>query len=264
MVYIKGNIKERKSVAGRICRRVVGCLATLMTVWALLPLVSGVVNVGVVIPAVVGVLGAVWGFSAVRIKRRRRRGMMIAIIAVLAVLAIMAGIMIGLMAHAATRRPTDAPATVVVLGAAVRNSETPSRMLRDRLDTALVYLREHPQAMCIVTGGKGSDEPCTEASVMALYLQQQGIAADRILLEERATSTRENMEFSMQIIRDNSLPTDLVVATQEFHQYRAACLARRAGAGDISALTCASPFHLLFCYWVRECAAIGRMWLTGH
>ena len=188
--------------------------------------------------------------------------MVIALIAVLTVVAILAGVIIGLMAHAATRRPTDKPATVLVLGAAVRNSETPSRMLKDRLDSALIYLREHPQAMCIVTGGKGSDEPCTEASVMALYLQREGIAADRILLEERATSTRENMEFSMQIIRDKGLSTDLVVATQEFHQYRAACLARRAGAGEITALTCSSPPHLLFCYWVRECTAICWMWLA--
>lgn len=249
-------------MAGRICRRIVGCLAAVMTIWALLPLVSGVVNVGVVLPAVVGALGAAWGFSAVRIDRRRRRGMMIAVIAIMTVVAILAGVIIGLMAHAATRRPTDTPATVVVLGAAVRNSETPSRMLKDRLDSALIYLREHPQAMCIVTGGKGSDEPCTEASVMALYLQREGIAADRILLEECATSTRENMEFSMQIIRDKGLSTDLVVATQEFHQYRAACLARRAGAGEITALTCSSPPHLLFCYWVRECTAICWMWLA--
>lgn len=252
-------------MARRICRRAVGCLAVLMTVWALLPLVSGVVNIGVVLPAVAGVLGAAWGFSTAKPeRRRRRRGMVIAMIAVLTAVAILAGIIIGLMAHAATRCPTDSPATVVVLGAGIRSTDTPSRMLRDRLDSAIVYLQEHPQAVCIVTGGQGSDEPCTEASVMALYMQQHGISADRIRLEERATSTRENMEYSMQIIRSEGLPTDVVIATQEFHQYRAACLAREMGAGEISALTSRSPLHLLLCYWVRECAAVCRLWLTGH
>lgn len=246
-------------------RRTVGCLSVLLAVWALLPLVSGVVNIGVILPAIVGVAGAWWGFSSPSPRQRGWwRGMTVAIATAICMAVVLSGVMIGLMAHAATRRATDTPATVVVLGAGIRNADTPSRMLRDRLDSAIGYLQTHPEAVCIVTGGQGSDEPCTEASVMARYLQQHGIDAARIRLEERATSTYENLQYSMRIIRNEGLPTDVVIATQEFHHYRASQLARAAGAGQISALTSASPPHLLLCYWVRECAAICRLWLFGR
>ena len=248
-----------------VCRRAVGCLSAVLAVWALLPLKSGVINIGVFLPAAVGAVGIRWGFSSLRkIRKGWWRSMTIAVVIAVCMVVVLSGVMIGLMAHAATRHPTDAPATVVVLGAGIRNEQTPSRMLRDRLESAITYLEAHPQAVCIVTGGQGSDEPCTEASVMARYLQQHGIDPARIRLEERATSTHENMKYSLQMIREEGLPTDVVVATQEFHQYRAAQLARRAGAGEVYALTSASPLHLLLCYWVRECAAICRLWLTGY
>ncbi len=250
---------------GKWSRRAVGCLSILIAVWALLPLVSGVMNIGVILPAAMGVAGAWWGFSAPRRPQRGWwRGMTIAIVVVVCMAVVLSGVMIGLMAHAATRRATDGEATVVVLGAGIRSADTPSRMLRDRLDSAIGYLQEHPQAVCIVTGGQGHDEPCTEAAVMAHYLQQHGIDAARIRREERATSTYENMQYSMQMIREEGLPTDVVIATQEFHHYRASEMARIAGAGEVTALTSASPPHLLLCYWVRECAAICRLWLCGR
>lgn len=247
-------------------RCAVGCLSAVLTVWALLPLVSRVVNVGVFLPAAVGAAGMWWGFaSPYRNRKGGRRVVTVVMITVVCMVIGLSGVMIGLMAGAATRRPDDAePTTVVVLGAGVRDDATPSRMLRDRLDSAIGYLQSHPQAVCIVTGGQGSDEPCTEASVMAHYLQQHGIDPARIRLEERATSTHENMQYSMQMIRDEGLPTNVVIATQEFHQYRAARMAYAAGAGEVSALTSASPPHLLLCYWVRECAAICRMWIIGY
>lgn len=246
-------------------RRAVGCLSVMVAVWALLPLASGVINIGVILPAAIGAAGALWGFSSPPKQRKGWwRGMTAAIVVAVCMVLVLSGVMIGLMAHAATRRATDRPATVVVLGAGIRSADTPSRMLRDRLDSALEYLQAHPRAVCIVTGGQGSDEPCTEAEVMAHYLQQHGIEAERILQEDRAANTYENLQYSMQIIRDEGLPTDLVIATQEFHQYRASQMARAAGAGEISALTSASPPHLLLCYWVRECAAICRLWLMGR
>ncbi len=249
----------------KLCRRAVGCLSVALALWALLPLVSRVVNIGVLVPAAVGVVGTIWGFTSPRQSVRGWwRVMTVMIVIAVVLVLLLSGVMIGLMAHAATRAPSDESATVVVLGAGIRDADTPSLMLRRRLDSAITYLQAHPQAVCIVTGGQGSDEPCTEASVMARYLQQNGIDPARIRLEERATSTHENMEYSLQMIREEGLPTDVIIATQEFHQYRAAQLARMMGAGEISALTSPTPKHLLLCYWVRECAAICRLWLTGQ
>ena len=99
---------------------------------------------------------------------------------------------------------------------------------------------------------------------MAEYLWDKGISEGRVLLEECSTSTEENLQFSMELIREKALSTHVVIATQEFHQYRAAVHARRVGASSVGAATCISPWHLMLCYWVRECAAICRLWLLGY
>ena len=95
-------------------------------------------------------------------------------------------------------------------------------------------------------------------------VEQKGIDPARIRLEERSTNTYENIRYSMEIIRQEGLCDGVAIATQEFHQYRASAMARQAGASAVGAITCHSPLHLLLCYWVRECAAICRLWLLGY
>lgn len=112
---------------------------------------------------------------------------------------------------------------MIVLGAKV-NGDRPSRMLADRLNAAAAYLDKHPQAACVVSGGQGSDEAYSEASVMQKYLVEKGIDPARIYLEDRSTNTHENLENSLQLIRQEGLCDTVVIATQVFHQYRAATL----------------------------------------
>ncbi len=99
---------------------------------------------------------------------------------------------------------------------------------------------------------------------MERYLIRVGIEPERICREDRSADTHENMEYSMELIRREGLCDAVVIATQEFHQYRAGELARREGASETGALTCRTPVHLFLCYWVRECAAICRLWLIGY
>ena len=63
---------------------------------------------------------------------------------------------------------------MVVLGCLVSPSGAPSRSLQSRIDKAAEYLQEHPEAVCIVSGGQGSVEPESEAAVMARELEKQG------------------------------------------------------------------------------------------
>ncbi len=72
---------------------------------------------------------------------------------------------------------------VIVLGAQVRE-DGPSAVLKYRLDKAAEYLDRNPDTLCIVTGGKGSNEPFSEAEGMAEYLKKKGISPERII-EER-------------------------------------------------------------------------------
>lgn len=48
---------------------------------------------------------------------------------------------------------------------------------------------------------QGQDEYTSEAQAMADYLLEQGCAPERIHLEDKATSTAENLHFSMAVMR---------------------------------------------------------------
>ncbi len=162
----------------------------------------------------------------------------------------------------ACRRAPAQNATLIVLGAALRGDK-PSTLLKGRLDQAVLYLNAHPQSVCVVSGGQGPDELCTEASAMKTYLIRQGIAAERIFTEETSKSTFENIRNSKIIIEQNGLPSAVAIVTQEFHQYRARAFAKQAGFSHVGAVTAATPFHLLGSYWVRDVAGICHMALFG-
>ena len=72
----------------------------------------------------------------------------------------------------------------------------PRAALKYRLDEAVEYLEDNPKTICIVSGGQGANEPYSEAEGMAQYLKEQGIAASRILLEDKSLNTEQNMEYS--------------------------------------------------------------------
>lgn len=168
----------------------------------------------------------------------------------------------GLMAFAALHRP-PANATVIVPGAKVYGNQ-PSRMLRDRLLAATVYLKANPASNCVVSGGQGADETQTEASVMRAFLVAQGIAPERIREEDRSVNTAENLRFSCAIIEQEGWSRRTAIATQEFHQFRTQLFARRAGLKPTGSCLCHSPVRRLLPYWFRETAAIYRALLFGN
>ena len=87
-----------------------------------------------------------------------------------------------------------------MLGAAVYG-DRPSLTLVRRLEGSLDYLRRYPDSVAIVSGGMGKGENITEAEAMRDWLISNGISEDRVLMENRATSTQENLSFSFDIIR---------------------------------------------------------------
>ena len=89
---------------------------------------------------------------------------------------------------------------IIVLGAAV-HGDTPSLSLVERMSAARDYMQTHPQTIAIVSGGQGSDENISEAEAMTAWLTDKGIDKSRIIAEDKATSTLENLENSFNIIR---------------------------------------------------------------
>ena len=253
----------------RLCRwqAILLVVSTALLLWAWLPAVTdGMVGVGVLVPSAVAVCGILWGWlaplKAIR-KKGWKRAVVIVLCVVMALLVLLGGICTLLMVKYATATPAPG-ATVVVLGSKIHD-DRPSRMLRHRLDLAGAYLRENPEANCVVAGGLGPGETYTEAYVMKKYLVEQWkIAPERIAREDNSTNTRENLQFALEIIREQGWSTHVVTATQIFHQYRAGRMALMAGAASVGGTACHTPVHLMLNYWVRECCAIGRLWLFGY
>ena len=131
---------------------------------------------------------------------------------------------------------------LIVLGAQVKESG-PSVILQYRLDRAVEYLNANPDTVCIVSGGKGVNEPVSEAEGMKKYLTEHGISADRILLEDKSTKTTENILYSKELIKDQNSSVGIV--TNNFHLYRALRLAKKQISNPIYGISAYSnPVYL--------------------
>ena len=92
---------------------------------------------------------------------------------------------------------------VMVLGAGL-NGERPSHTLELRLERALAYIETHPDTKILVTGGFHASVSVTEAQAMENWLLEKGVDPDRILTENRSTTTEENMQFSFPILLEDA------------------------------------------------------------
>lgn len=145
---------------------------------------------------------------------------------------------------------SDKPPVVVVLGCQVRNG-APSLLLSERIRTAYEYLSAHPECVCIVSGGQGPDESMSEAECMFRELTRMGIAPERIYPEDRSTTTRENLQFSKEIMERRKLGDTIILITNSWHEFRAHMIAESL---DIPCGTegADTPLWLLPCNYLRE------------
>jgi uncharacterized SAM-binding protein YcdF (DUF218 family) len=144
---------------------------------------------------------------------------------------------------------------LVVLGAGLSGGRI-TRTLALRLDGAADWLSRHPQTPVVVSGGRGADEPRSEAAAMTEYLVAKGIDRSRILEEDRSMSTWENVQNTRALLRAGAPERRplVLIATSNFHLYRALFLGRRAGL-DAYGLPCPTPWYELPICLLRECFA---------
>ncbi len=155
-------------------------------------------------------------------------------------------------------------AYLVVLGAGV-NGSVPSLSLRERLDAALGYLKEYPESKAVLSGGQGSGEDMTEAQCMFDWLTARGIAPERLLREEAATSTQENLRFSLDMIEVDSgtRPERIAVVSSEYHLCRAELYAKQLGVTALGVPAHTSWLSLRINYQVREIFGVWVAVLKG-
>jgi uncharacterized SAM-binding protein YcdF (DUF218 family) len=108
------------------------------------------------------------------------------------------------------------PPLIVIFGALVRPDGSPSASLLRRIGYGLEAAQAHPDAPILCSGGVCRPGP-SEASIMASVLLAEGVAAERLILDEKSRSTLENV---------------------------AATLAQVAAGGHSHVLACSDGYHL--------------------
>lgn len=126
----------------------------------------------------------------------------------------------------------------IVLGLALENGE-PAPDLLARLDTARAYLEKYPEAKLILTGGNANGSGRTEAAVMRDILTEQGVPESRLILEDRAETTKENFRNIAEMV---SKEEPVVMISSNYHMDRAVRNAREEGFSHVMRLPAPSGF----------------------
>lgn len=182
---------------------------------------------------------------------------------VLAVVLVIYLVLIGFVAVSGyTNPPTGQEQVVIVLGAGLHRDK-PSMLLRYRLDKAYEYAAAHPDVLVITSGGQGRDEWVPEGQAMRDYLIEKGLSAERVLAENKSTSTEENFAFSLDILqaRGYSAATPIVYVSNAFHCYRAGRYAAMAGFTTVTALPAGTPWRSVLPCYLREALALAYYWV---
>ena len=108
----------------------------------------------------------------------------------------------------------------VVLGAAVWSHNQPSPSLKARLDKAIELYKDSVVSYIQLTGSNAPGE-LSEARVAYNYLLKRGINSDRIWIEEKTTSTSEQIHFiKKELIKKKKIKT-IVLISAPYHLMRA-------------------------------------------
>lgn len=170
------------------------------------------------------------------------------------------GVIIGLFAITAKPKKSDC---IIVLGCQVRGT-TLSQFLRERLDKGIELYNEGFAKYIIVSGGQGPGEDITEAEAMKTYLVSKGIDENKIIMEDRANNTMENLQYSKDLMKDKKLDTAIVVSNK-YHLKRASVMAKKVGLNASYAGTFVSRYIWDEVYgFFREIPGIIRLYILGR
>lgn len=167
--------------------------------------------------------------------RRRTRGLLVA----LGVAGVAYGVSLATVWRAARedqRRPAGA---IVVLGAAHYNGK-PSPVLKARLEHALVLHGEGLAPLIVVTGGIGSGDRESEATVGRRFLIEMGISDSLVVVLSEGRDTHETMAAVAEWVHGRGL-IEVLLVSDAFHLARLRADARRHGLTAWTSPSTASP-----------------------
>ena len=205
-------------------------------------------------------LSLIWGFLEARREKKPFRVARRVLVGLLALgLALFAALEIQVIRWSRTDWETQ-PAAVVILGAGVNGTE-PSLSLLVRLEAALDYIQDKPDIPIVVTGSQGPGEDISEARCMADWLMENGVPESRILLEDQADNTRENIAFSKAMLAERGVDVEgcVAVVSSDYHLYRASLYWGGPGFVPVAAHMTGQYLPLTINYYIREAFAAAKL-----
>ena len=139
---------------------------------------------------------------------------------------------------------------IIIHGAGL-DGPRPTPLLAGRIDKALeLWNKQHQHGKFVASGGQGADEIVSEAQAMRDYLLEKGVPADAILMEDKSTTTWENLKYSLGVIHDDraaSVNAVLSVGSTDGTTATADDDAATTAAGDFTTAVVTSDFHVFRC-----------------
>lgn len=107
-------------------------------------------------------------------------------------------------------------------------------LLDERLDCAIKILKSKKIDTILLTGGIGVNGNFNESEYMKKALLNFGIAENKILVDDKSTTTEENIVNSIQILRDNNLINNkkIVLVSNQAHLRRIGMELKKQLGGD--------------------------------
>ena len=149
---------------------------------------------------------------------------------------------------------------LIVCGAGVHGS-VPSRSLTDRLRAALDWLQANPDADAVLSGCQGPGEDLSEAQAMFDWLAERGVDPARLILEDRATDSYENIQYSLALLGPD--PGRVAILSSEYHLHRLEYMAEKLGCEPVPVAARTSNPVMFLNYAVREAFAMWKLWVFG-
>jgi len=170
----------------------------------------------------------------------------------------------GIIIHASFGDADEQCDYIVVLGCMVWPNG-PSPTLQNRIDAAYNYLQAHPHVTAVLSGGQGKDEPMSEAQCMYEGLVKKGMDPDRLWIEDQATSTWTNLQYSLALIegRTGTRPEKLGILSSEYHLFRASLQAKDQGVEAVGIPAPSTLVTQAINHFMREVAGVWHYILLG-
>lgn len=141
---------------------------------------------------------------------------------------------------------------IIIHGAGL-DGPRPTPLLAGRIDKALeLWSKQHQHGKFVVSGGQGADEVVSEAQAMRDYLLEKGVPADAILMEDKSTTTWENLRYSLAIINADratgvSATSAAAVASGAVTTAASDASGTAASSSDFTTAVVTSDFHVFRC-----------------